>query len=593
MRPVECLFVCAGLSKLRRPRVGLDRCTILIVTEGVLSSETGYQRAALRLMPRVGYLALLFVVELVVLSIWLDGASLAGSHGLAEMVSRWGAWTVRLTVAIALGSLIFGESRARAELAQISDELAQYPIAWRLLAAHFATMLVFGGFSWILFGSHAAGLTANVVTAAWFVTGVIGIGSAAAAFVPVPFWARIFRSTGDAWIYVLVAGLVACFLGLFAWRFWTPLARVTFRVVEVLLRPFVEVVANPAKLVLGTPAFEVEIAPECSGYEGVGLVLAFGTAWLWFLRREWRFPQALLLLPVGVLTIWVLNAVRIAALILIGNAGAVRVALGGFHSQAGWIAFNLVALGLCVGARRIPWLTTAPSGGFGESAHALPREGVDPTAAYLLPFLAILTAAMISRSLTGDFEWFYPLRVVAAVAILWMFRSVYLKLDWRFGWMAVGAGVVVFVLWLALDRVMGVATADKAGLSAFLQASRPAQIGWYVFRIVGGVVTVPIAEELAFRGFLQRRLQSADFESIGWRTFSWLPFLISSIAFGLMHGERWLAGTAAGMLYSIVMIRRGRFGEARARSATPSPTRCSRSGCWPPVNGKSGRSDRP
>jgi exosortase/archaeosortase family protein len=48
--------------------------------------------------------------------------------------------------------------------------------------------------------------------------------------------------------------------------------------------------------------------------------------------------------------LFLLNAVRIAALILIGNSGARQIALGGFHLQAGWIAFNGVALVFSVAA---------------------------------------------------------------------------------------------------------------------------------------------------------------------------------------------------------------------------------------------------
>ena len=59
---------------------------------------------------------------------------------------------------------------------------------------------------------------------------------------------------------------------------------------------------------------------------------------------------------IGVALIWIANAMRIAGLLLIGNAGAPQVALGGFHSQAGWIAFNAVAIGICLLARRIPAL---------------------------------------------------------------------------------------------------------------------------------------------------------------------------------------------------------------------------------------------
>ena len=85
---------------------------------------------------------------------------------------------------------------------------------------------------------------------------------------------------------------------------------------------------------------------------------------------------------------------------------------------------------------------------------------------------------------------------------------------------------------------------------------------------MAAVVTVPIAEELAFRGFLIRRLISVNFDSLGLRSFTWLSLLGSSLAFGFMHGGRWIAGTVAGLLYAAVLLRRGRIGDAVAAHAT-------------------------
>ncbi len=76
------------------------------------------------------------------------------------------------------------------------------------------------------------------------------------------------------------------------------------------------------------------------------------------------------------------------------------------------------------------------------------------------------------------------------------------------------------------------------------------------------MVLVPIAEELAFRGYLLRRLVSTDFETVGWRTFAGAPFVISSVAFGILHRERWLAGTIAGAIFALAQLRRGRIGDA-------------------------------
>jgi CAAX prenyl protease-like protein len=87
-------------------------------------------------------------------------------------------------------------------------------------------------------------------------------------------------------------------------------------------------------------------------------------------------------------------------------------------------------------------------------------------------------------------------------------------------------------------------------------------------RGIGYVVMIPIVEELAFRGFLGRRLLSADFQSIPAGRFSWVPFLVSSVLFGAMHGQLWIAGTLAGMAFALALYRRGAIGDAVQAHAT-------------------------
>ena len=90
---------------------------------------------------------------------------------------------------------------------------------------------------------------------------------------------------------------------------------------------------------------------------------------------------------------------------------------------------------------------------------------------------------------------------------------------------------------------------------------------WLVFRVVGSVVTVPLAEELAFRGYLTRRLIAAEFQDVPLGRFTWFSFLVSSVLFGALHG-RWLAGILAGMLYAIALYRRGELADAVVAHAT-------------------------
>ena len=118
-----------------------------------------------------------------------------------------------------------------------------------------------------------------------------------------------------------------------------------------------------------------------------------------------------------------------------------------------------------------------------------------------------------------------------------------------------------------MDRLAG-SGANKEMASGLATLPVTARLAWLACRTLAAVVTVPIAEELAFRGFLIRRLISVNFDSLGLRSFTWLSLLGSSLAFGFMHGGRWVAGTVAGLLYAAVLLRRGRIGDAVAAHAT-------------------------
>jgi CAAX prenyl protease-like protein len=82
------------------------------------------------------------------------------------------------------------------------------------------------------------------------------------------------------------------------------------------------------------------------------------------------------------------------------------------------------------------------------------------------------------------------------------------------------------------------------------------------------VITVPIAEELVFRGFIPRRISSVDFHTLPLGVFTWSSFLISSALFGAFHGKLWIAGVIAGMSFAVALYRRGSLGDAVQAHAT-------------------------
>jgi exosortase E/protease (VPEID-CTERM system) len=498
------------------------------------------------LLRRLIFLVALCALELIFLSSWLDKDALPGGTGLVTLIHDWGSWTLRAVVGFAVLFIPFVFVKNRSVLEDVSARIAHVPISRQLLAAHFGAILVFSGLSYTLFGPYLHGWQADALASLWFAAGLTAIVLGSCAFIPAAIWKLFALQTGHGWLYVVLAVVYACVVGTSTRFLWEPTRRLTFALVHALLTPVLPgIFADPVTTMIGTSRFYVRISPECSGLEGIGLILAFTVAWLVLFRKECRFPNALVLLPAGVVLMFVLNAVRISTLILIGNAGAGRVAFGGFHSQAGWIFFNIVALAFAVGARQLPWFIH----------DAAPHTSAEnPVVPYVAPVIAILAMGMLSTAASAEFEWLYPLRFFAAAAVLWHFRKSYSGLTWRFTWAGPAAGVLVFFVWIALDG-----SATQMAPHALAAAAFPARYAWLTFRILAAVITVPLAEELAFRAFLLRRFISEDFESVSLRTFTWISFVLSSVLFGLLHGDHWLAGTLAGFCYAGAVMRRGRL----------------------------------
>jgi CAAX prenyl protease-like protein len=180
------------------------------------------------------------------------------------------------------------------------------------------------------------------------------------------------------------------------------------------------------------------------------------------------------------------------------------------------------------------------------------------TTAYLAPFLAVVATGMITGALTASVEWLYPLRVLAAGTTLWVFRKTYGDLKWKLSWVAILIGFAVCMIWVALSPVN-----TRDGLPVAL---RSIPLGWaaswLAIRVAGYVITVPLAEELAFRGFLIRRLIRPDFNELPIGAFSWHSFLISAVLFGVLHGKQWMVATIAGVLFTLALYYRRRLGDA-------------------------------
>jgi CAAX prenyl protease-like protein len=142
----------------------------------------------------------------------------------------------------------------------------------------------------------------------------------------------------------------------------------------------------------------------------------------------------------------------------------------------------------------------------------------------------------------------YPLaRGLAAAVLLAIFWRHYTELRtarltphaW---WAALLMGVAVFLLWIALDTGEG---------TGFRPLAADGAIDWPVFlaRFAVLAAVVPVMEELFWRSFLMRWIDTRDFLGLDARKVSWTALAVTSGLFALEH-SLWVAGLIAGLAYA-------------------------------------------
>jgi exosortase E/protease (VPEID-CTERM system) len=484
------------------------------------------------------------LAELALLSSRFDASVLEARGGwLAHAIGASGD-LVRAALPLLAAALLVGAARLRVVRPALLGAFASARRPWAALLGHLAC---FGALVVLSPGVFSDPDPGAALLVAWVVTGLAAAALWVAALVPDVMRRGAGLLLGGTLLAGAALGILAAGAATVTRDWWEPLGRSTVWTGYYLLRALgVDAGVDPEHFLVGTRSFVVEITPYCSGYQGIGLMWVFLAAYLWLFRERLRFPRALWLLPIGTLLVWLLNAVRIAVLVLIGSAGHEDVAMGGFHYHAGTLLFCATALGIGTWA--------ASSRTFGTVRRARSEPGENPTAAYVLPLLALLATSLVTGAFSrGGFDPLYAVRVVAAASVVWTMRARLAGAGWRPSWVGAALGLAGFAVWVAL--------AAPEAPAAIPELTPVARIAWIVTRLTGAVVIVPLVEELAFRGYLARRLTAAEFDAVSLRQITWPALLASSVLFGLMHHDV-VAGAAVGILYGLAARRRGRLGDA-------------------------------
>jgi CAAX prenyl protease-like protein len=191
---------------------------------------------------------------------------------------------------------------------------------------------------------------------------------------------------------------------------------------------------------------------------------------------------------------------------------------------------------------------------------------------YWLPM--VLFGALTLAESYLDPAWFpiaYIVKAVLVTAALVRLRRPYadLKYDRRVILPSVAIGLLVFALWVWIDKV--VPYPHFGSRSAFDPTPLQGSAWWPAFlavRLYGLALMVPVMEEIFWRSFLLRYLTRTDFESLPVGTFSAFALLVMLAASAVAHPE-WLVAVLASLAYA-VWLRRSRslFGAILAHSTT-------------------------
>ncbi|MBX3431548.1 MAG: exosortase E/protease, VPEID-CTERM system [Hyphomonadaceae bacterium] len=381
---------------------------------------------------------------------------------------------------------------------------------------------------------------------AWLAACASLLACAAIAIAPVSFWREQISRHAPNLVAALVAGASIYAAVSLSRESWHQLSGATLDASYWILSLYEpNAAADVGARVLGAGTFEVVIDAPCSGYEGMGLVLGVLGFYVFAFRKELRFPHVLVLLPLGALTIWLLNAVRLALLVSIGAHISPDLALQGFHSQAGWIFFLLVTISLVVVAHRTPALRAGPR------APAQFDPAIHLAAALLVPFAALMASRIVGSIFGQAPNWAMVLAMALPATALFAYRHEISEQMGRVDIEAVALGAAVGAFWIVTDAW----SSYGHTLGRWLEIQSPPAAGaWIVLRLVGFALVVPFAEELAFRGYLHRALIGRHFDKVAPHAFSWLAFIGTSVLFGLLH-QRWLSGAVAGSVFAVALYR--------------------------------------
>jgi len=190
---------------------------------------------------------------------------------------------------------------------------------------------------------------------------------------------------------------------------------------------------------------------------------------------------------------------------------------------------------------------------------------VSPEYARVAPFVIFVVLTALQGQLgEGSKFWLYIVKTFVGACVVWEMRRFVQEMRWAFSWEALVVGVGVFAVWVGLDGHYPRFSDPGEGANPFKYFGAGSGLAWLyiVVHILGMTIVVPPLEEVFYRSFLYRYFVKIDFRAMPLGQFHPLSFFVTSIIFGCIHPDRWMAGILCGLAYQWLVVRKNRLGDA-------------------------------
>jgi membrane protease YdiL (CAAX protease family) len=206
-----------------------------------------------------------------------------------------------------------------------------------------------------------------------------------------------------------------------------------------------------------------------------------------------------------------------------------------------------------------------------------------PHAPLIAPFFAFLILMVLDQVLPDSWRTLsYAMRSVGGLWVAWLFRGYLPKLGRPHLLIAIPLGLIVAFGWVEVHHWFAGCTHHPCRMQGLLGITHAFPgFAWYrdnlcfdanpnsyfnphtvfdstwalwlflIVRIGGASISVPVVEELFWRGFMLRALiKWHDFQDVPMATFTWGSYLGTALLSGIQHQPQWEVGILCWLVYN-------------------------------------------